>query len=124
MQRLHGAQRVLEMQAEHGFAFTAFLYGKPVASFGVALIWNGVGEMWAVIGDTARTKPFAMTKIGILFADMAEISLGLHRLQITVKTSDNRAVRWARAIGFISEGTLKAYSEDKEDYEMMSRRIL
>lgn len=121
-QRMIGVQRMLEMQSEYGFAFTCFLYGLPVACFGTTLLWSGVGEMWSIIGDTARTKPIAMTKIGIAFADISEISLRLHRLQITVKTSDNRAVSWARAIGFISECTLKSYSEDKEDYEMMVRR--
>jgi hypothetical protein len=46
----------------------------------------------------------------------------LHRLQITVKTSDNRAISWAKAIGFISEATLVAYSMDKRDYDLMVRR--
>jgi hypothetical protein len=63
-----------------------------------------------------------MTKVGLSFADISEIALRLHRLQITVKTADNRAVNWARAIGFISEGTLKAYSMDREDYEIMVRK--
>jgi hypothetical protein len=63
-----------------------------------------------------------MTKIGIAVADMAEIAMGLHRLQITVKTSDARAVSWAKAIGFISECTMKEYSEDKFDYNLMVRR--
>jgi len=46
----------------------------------------------------------------------------LHRLQITVKTSDNRAISWAKAIGFISECTMKQYSTDKLDYDLMVRR--
>jgi hypothetical protein len=63
-----------------------------------------------------------MTKIGIAFADISEIAMGLHRLQITVKTSDNRAINWARAIGFISECTMSQYSEDKQDFNLMVRR--
>lgn len=78
--------------------------------------------MWSVIGDVARTRPIAMTKIGIAVADMAQIAMGLHRLQITVKTSDARAISWGKAIGFISECTMKQYSEDKFDYDLMVRR--
>lgn len=122
-QRMVGVQRMMEDQAEHGFAFTAFLHGEPVASFGTTYLWDGVGEMWSVIGDVARTKPIAMTKIGLSFADISEIALRLHRLQITVKTSDKRAINWARAIGFISEGTMSKYSMDKQDYDMMVRSI-
>jgi hypothetical protein len=120
-QKLVGIQRMLETQAEYGFAVTCFYLGEPVACFGTTLLWNGVGEMWSVIGDLARTRPLAMTRIARSFSDISEIALGLHRLQITVKTSDNRAMKWARAIGFISEGTLKAYSMDKEDYNMMAK---
>lgn len=121
-QRMIGVQRMLEGQAEHGFAFSCWLYGEIVAVFGCTLLWDGVGEMWSVIGDTARTKPVAMTKVGLAFADISEIYFSLHRLQITVKTSDIRAKRWARAIGFISECTMKQYSMDKQDYDLMVRR--
>lgn len=120
-QRMIGVQRMLETQAEYGFAFTCFLNGEPAACFGCSLLWDGVGEMWSVIGDIARTKPIAMTKVGIAFTDISYISLGLHRLQITVKTDDKRAMSWARAIGFISEGTLKAYGMDKQDYNIMAK---
>ena len=120
-QRMIGVQEMLTSQALHGFAFTCFLYGEPVAVFGCCLLWKGVGEMWSVIGNTARTRPIAMTKIGITFADICEIAMGLHRLQITVKTSDNRAISWAKAIGFISECTMRGYSEDNQDYDLMVR---
>lgn len=120
--RAIGIKALLESQSRYGFAFTCFLYGEPVACFGCVPLWSGVAEMWSVIGDVARTKPIAMTKIGIALADMAGIAMGLHRLQITVKTSDTRAISWARAIGFISESIMKEYSEDKFDYNLMVRR--
>ena len=123
-QRMVGIQKMLETQAEYGFAFTCFMNGEPAAAFGCSLLWDGVGEMWSVIGDLARTKPIAMTKVGIAFADICEIALRLHRLQITVKTSDIRAISWARAIGFISECTMKEYSADRYDYDLMVRRML
>ena len=121
-QRLIGVKELLESQSKYGFAITCFLHNKPVASFGCARLWQGVAEMWSVIGDGARTHPIAMTKTAISFADICEIYFSLHRLQITVKTSDKRANSWARAIGFISECTMKQYSEDKQDYNLMVRK--
>ena len=118
-----GIKAMLEIQAANGFAFTCHLNGQPVAVFGCTKLWDGVGEMWSVIGDHARKHPIAMTKIGIAFADICEIAMHLHRLQITVKTSDNRAISWAKAIGFISECTMKQYSTDKLDYDLMVRRM-
>lgn len=115
-----GIKAMLEAQAASGFAITAHLNGQPVACFGCTILWDGVGEMWSVIGDKARTHPIATTKIGIAFTDICKLSLTLHRLQITVKTSDKRAMNWARAIGFISECTMKQYGTDKLDYDLMA----
>jgi hypothetical protein len=117
-----GIKDMLETQARYGFAVSCWLNGEVVAVFGCTKLWDGVAEMWSVIGNKARTHPIAMTKIGIAFADMCEIAMGLHRLQITVKTSDNRAISWAKAIGFISECTMREYSMDKFDYDLMVRR--
>jgi hypothetical protein len=117
-----GIKAMLEAQAINGFAFTCHLNGQPVACFGCTKLWDGVGEMWSVIGDHARKHPIAMTKIGLAFADICEIAMGLHRLQITVKTSDKRAMSWAGAIGFISECTMQEYSMDRQDYNLMVRR--
>lgn len=122
--RFIGIKEMLESQARFGFAYTCFMYDEPIACFGCAPLWNGVGEMWSIIGNVAKKHPVALTKVAISLADMAEIAMGLHRLQITVKTSDKSAVSWAKAIGFISECTMKQYSDDKQDYDLMVRRIL
>tara|TARA_R110000787_G_scaffold284738_2_gene398850 strand:+ start:3124 stop:3612 length:489 start_codon:yes stop_codon:yes gene_type:complete len=121
-QKMVGVRKMLDNQSTHGFAVTCLLHGEPVAVFGCCKLWDGVGEMWSVIGDTARRRPIATTKVGIAFTDICKLSMGLHRLQITVKTTDLRAIRWARAIGFISECTMKQYSMDKYDYDLMVRR--
>ena len=121
-QKVIGVKSMLEAQAKYGFSITCFYKDEPVACFGCIPLWNGVAEMWSVIGNKARNHPIAMTKVAISFADICEIYFSLHRLQITVKTSDKRAVSWARAIGFISECTMKRYSSDKQDYNLMVRK--
>jgi len=111
----------INLQAEQGPAITAMLRGEPVAIFGCVLMWNGVGELWSMFSEKARRYPFAMTNSGITFCDIVEILFHLHRLQITVKTADTRAIKWANVLGFKAEGVMKSYSADKEDFTMMRR---
>lgn len=108
-------------QAELGTAFTAFRYGRPIAIVGVVIIWNGVGEMWSLFDNQARDIPMTMLRAAIDFSDIAMRYLHLHRLQITVRTDDNRAKRYAEAIGFKTECVMQKYGPDQVDYFLMTR---
>ena len=108
-------------QLEYGVAVTAFINTQPVAVFGFVPIWKGVTESWLLVDDFARTKPVAMTKYGILAHDISKISLGLHRQQITVRIHDERAYKWALALGFREEALMQAYGPDGSDYYLMAR---
>lgn len=113
--------RMIDNQAEMGPSATAFLDGRPVAVFGMVPIWTGVGEAWMIADDRARERPILMTKLARTVMDILVISQRLRRLQITVRTTDRRAVKWGRAIGFEQEAVLKAYGPDGVDHLMMAR---
>ncbi len=53
--------------------------------------------------------------------DIAAISMGLHRIQLTIRTTDKRAEKWALAIGFQQEAVMRKYGPDGVDYLLMSR---
>ena len=108
-------------QSNIGIAYTAFLYSNPVAIFGCVPIWNGVGEVWSLMDNRAKKNAILLTKIGFKVLYVIEQYLCLHRSQITVKSADVKAVRWARALGFRNEGTLKSYGPDGSDFYMMAR---
>jgi len=112
---------MIASQAAMGAAVTAFMYNRPIAVFGVVHIWNGVGEMWSLFDNAAREYRATMLRGGRTFTDIAMRYLHLHRLQITVRCEDMRAVRWARAIGFTIDGMMIAYGPDGSDYYLMSR---
>jgi hypothetical protein len=112
---------MVAQQASMGTAVTAFLYGRPIAVFGVVYIWNGVGEMWSMFDNQARTFHVTMVRGGRIFTDIAMRYLHLHRLQITVRTDDNRALRYAKSIGFETESTMRKFGPDKVDYLLMTR---
>jgi len=111
----------ISFQAQVGPTITAFVYGKPVAIFGCVMVWKGMGEAWALFADNARRYPVAMTKGARVFFNTCIRSYNLHRIQITVKKSDKRAIKWAKCLKFETEGTLEKYSADQEDYYMMRR---
>lgn len=112
---------MVKAQAKHGNAFTAILHGKPVACFGAVHIWTGVEEMWLLIEERGREYAKSLTRAAISYRDFRVISGNLHRLQITVRCEDMRAVRWARAIGFTIDGMMMKYGPDGSDYYLMSR---
>lgn len=114
-------KRLIMFQSQCGPCITAFVNNQPVAMFGCVFLWSGVGEAWSLFAEESRRYPIAMTKGALSFFDSCQILFNLHRIQITVKCSDQRAVRWANRLGFTSEGTMIAYSADKDDTYMMRR---
>ena len=119
---IHEFKHMINYQSECGPTITAFLYGKPVAVFGATMLWKGVAEFWSLLSEQSRRYPIAMTKAGLTFIDIVEILFHLHRVQITVKTSDTRAMSWAKALYFVPECNMLRYSADKEDYTLMRRK--
>ena len=112
---------LLTTQAAMGGAVNAFLNKAPIAIFGFVSIWKGVAETWLVPDEKVRKIPVTLTKVGYKVMDIAKISMGLHRIQLTVRTTDKRAEKWAHAIGFKCDGVLRKYGVDGVDYLMMSR---
>lgn len=112
---------MLDMQSQLGMAVTALVHGKPVAMFGCIKIWTGVGEMWSIISDDARRYPKQLTLVAGAFSDIVTQSLSLHRLQITVRSDEPRALRWAKYLGFEIEGLMRKYSPDGTDTYILAR---
>jgi len=114
-------KRFLIFQSHCGPCVTAFVNNRPVAVFGLMFHWQGMGEAWSIFAEESRRYPIAMTKGAHAFFDICEILFTLHRLQITVRFEDKRAMSWASCLGFEKEGLLRQYSVDKKDYYMMRR---
>lgn len=116
-----GFLRQIYGQSKMGPSITAFVYGVPVAVFGCGERWPGVAEMWSLLSETSKGYPIALVRGAKSFIDICWISMHLHRLQITVKTSDTVAMRFAKSLGFTAEGNMEKYSTDAEDYTLFRR---
>jgi hypothetical protein len=120
-QTLLDSEAAIEHQAKIGPAFTVYLKHQPLIIFGLIPFWSGVAELWSVIDDRARRYPKSLTIGSKTFCDIAMISMGLHRLQITIKTDLVRNFQWATRIGFKKESVLKNFGPDKTDFFMMTK---
>lgn len=112
---------ILDTQERMGAAVTAFVGNRPAAVFGFVSIWPGVAEAWLIADDVAKSMPMTLTRAAKTVLDIAEISMSLHRLQITVRSTDTRAYKWAAAVGFTEECLMKKYGTDQVDYFLMMR---
>ena len=119
--QLRELKELMIAQAQNGTAITAYLHGKPMACFGFLPIWTGVAEMWLLIEERGRKYGKSLTRAALVVRDYAVLSNNLHRLQITVRCSDIRAVRWAQAIGFEQEAVLRRYGPDQSDFYIFAR---
>lgn len=112
---------MLAAQAASGICTTVIWRTRPVAIFGSVQMWRGVHETWAIINDEARQRPKQMVKIGRQFVDVVKKYYDLHRQQIYVRADDDRAIRYAKALGFDGEGLMRRYTADQCDSYLMSR---
>jgi RimJ/RimL family protein N-acetyltransferase len=114
-------KEIITAQAQAGTAITAYLHGRPMACFGFLPIWTGVAEMWLLIEERGRKYGKSLTRAALTVRDFAVLSNNLHRLQITVRCGDIRAVKWAQAIGFDQEAVLHRYGPDQSDFYIFAR---
>lgn len=106
-------------QSQHGPTISAIHDNHTFGVYGAVHLWRGVAEAWSIFDNDLRRYKIAMCKGAFGFFDMLFIYYDLHRIQITVKKDDERAIAWATYLGFEPEGLMKAYSEHKEDTYMM-----
>lgn len=121
LSRAMPVHQMLEVQAMYGQAITAIIHGRPAACFGSVRVWNGVEELWMLTEERTRKLPVLMTRAAKDFADYRVIAGNLHRLQVTVRSNDTRAFRWAKCLGFEMEAVLEKYGPDKMDYFVMRK---
>jgi hypothetical protein len=114
-------EKIITAQAQLGHAITGILHGRPFVCMGAVDLWDGVVEMWLLIEERGRKYGKTLTRAAIGYRDFMVISKNLHRLQITVRCDDSRAFKWAKAIGFETEATMKAYGPTGSDYYLMRR---
>ena len=101
-----------------GDAVTGVHEGKILGVGGCVLWWPGVAEGWYALSEHVDNhKVSAVLCLNRMIEELVKRH-NLHRLQTTIRTDFEHAIKLVEFVGFSFEGTLKAYTEDKKDVYM------
>tara|TARA_R110000803_G_scaffold67203_1_gene128839 strand:- start:9989 stop:10465 length:477 start_codon:yes stop_codon:yes gene_type:complete len=107
--------------AQPGLSWTGIYNNKIVLCFGVRQVWPNVAEAWLLpsplINDHALSVVRTARKI---FSDIFKTE-AFSRVHISVDSANDSAFKFAKALGFETEGILRKYGPDGSDYYMMAR---
>ena len=120
---LAGADAIeLTEQAMAGPSPVLMVGDQVLCLCGIALISRHVGEAWSVINhDLAKSHPLLLTRSVRQAIAITMKSHNLHRVQMTVHSASNEAVRWAFALGFTVEALMRKYGDDQSDHFLFVR---
>lgn len=105
------------MYREQGVAWCVLLDNKPMGVGGVVEIFPGCGEAWMLVTNRVYKAPIAVTKVSKLIIAAGMEQLKLRRLQMNASVNRPYALKFARLLGFKSEGIMKCYGQDGSDHE-------
>jgi ribosomal protein S18 acetylase RimI-like enzyme len=77
----------------------------------------GNALVYAFIAASAANRLVAVTRVLRRLIEAAPF----RRLEIVVRSNDHRRIRWLRLLGFVHEGTARAWASDGEDGERFAR---
>lgn len=83
-------------------------------------IFSGVITVGAILTTAVHKYPKSLIQMCKATLIMLEKS-GTHRVQIDVRADYKAGQRFAEALGFKPEGTMKNYGSDKQDYILYAR---
>ena len=107
-------------QAQQGQAISVIERGKTLGIFGSTPIWKGLDEGWFLVDEAVRRYGIAMTKVAKKWIALKFQKDSLNRLQITVRCDDIRAEKWAKCLGFQTDGVMRRFGPDGSDFFLMS----
>lgn len=108
-------------EKEQSFAYSWFADYEILGCGGAYQVWPGVWDVWTWLSNAIHKLPITFTRHVRIGLDYHKEKANIHRYQAYIRGCDIRAERWAKALGFETEGKLKQYSTDRIDYLVMGR---
>ena len=106
-----------DMLKQSGPCFTAFAGMDVVGAAGIIPLWEGRAQVWSLFSDLIRDYPMAIHRAVKRYILSYEVA----RLECTVDPRDERAVNWARRLGFQYESTMPKYTPVGSTMDMYVR---
>lgn len=96
--------------AEAGSAITLRHDGRTLACGGIVEIWTGRSQVWSLISADAGPHFVAVVRGMRRFLAMHDA----RRIEAVVDTNFAAGHRLARMLGFVREGTMRAYDQGRD----------
>ena len=116
---LDGMNEVLRNHSVHTKVIE--MDGEVVAMFGLAMRWQGVADVWAVVTDGARGHGCQLTREARKLVDRYAFELGLWRMSALVHEGVPEYQRWICLLGFEPEGREHMGAPDGADFIRYTR---
>jgi len=110
------AKKIAVEYAERGPSWTGFWDGQGMACVGIVILWNHVAEGWALTSDLVRQHPCAFHRAVCHKLRYVMQKYELNRLQLSIQRSNAVSRQWAYRLGFRSEGKMRKFGPEGEDY--------
>ena len=103
-------------------AYTAFTdEGQVIICAGVIVSRPGIADGWAVTSDLVQDYGLWLTRTVKTMLNEVMAALSLRRVQVSVDPLNVMAPRWAHALGFQYEGTMRGFGPDGQPYDLYAK---
>jgi len=106
---------------EVGMSFTGTVNSIPIAAGGVNHLWDNVAEGWVIASKEIWKYPITCARAIKIRTDYLATNNKIKRIQTSVKSDCDKAIRFAEWLGFKREGLMKQYGPDGSDYYLYAK---
>lgn len=111
-----------EHVVEQGLAISAFRDETLLGVGGLVPIWRGRAAAWAVLASSVTGPDLLFGhRIALELMDAWQREYGFVRVEAHVKDTFVNGHRWARLLGFQTEGLMRCYDPFGDDYRLYAR---
>ena len=114
-------QRTIWVAESGGDVFTIYDDVGTMGIVGCTPMWEGVANMWTLLGEGIYREPKAFSLLTGLLMDAMFEKYDLRRADAHVKVGYDKGVSWIEKFGFVREGVMKRYLPDGTDAYLYAR---
>lgn len=103
-----------------GFSWTGIVGTHIVFCGGIVDLWPGVAYGWLICSGLANSYKMFLYKT-VKNAILAADSRGIHRVEAAIYCKNKIAMSFAEHLGFVSEGLMRKYDSNGNDFFKYAR---
>lgn len=112
LKEIHDGEKPKKISTQ---ALTLIQDGEPIAIFGMIFLGAHVVHLWGLVSEGVRKTPLSFFKTCESLLHWMEEKYQIHRFQMDILPDYLEGQRFARALGFEKEGTLRKFGSDRQD---------